>query len=77
MVFTIETLCEPLLLTTYIFYRMRQTKRAVLILEDGTTYEGQILVTTYPILGNYGVPPRREKDDVSEYYESTLIHPPS
>ena len=23
------------------------------------SYEGQILVTTYPILGNYGVPPRR------------------
>jgi carbamoyl-phosphate synthase small subunit len=86
---------------------MRETKRAVLILEDGTTfegksfgypastagevvfntamtgypesltdpsYEGQILVTTYPILGNYGVPPRREKDDVSEYYESDHIH---
>ena len=32
------------------------------------SYEGQILVTTYPILGNYGVPPCREKDDVSEYY---------
>ncbi len=86
---------------------MRQFKRAVLLLEDGTTfegksfgyeastagevvfntamtgypesltdpsYEGQILVTTYPILGNYGVPPRREKDDVSEYYESDKIH---
>ncbi|MDE5727366.1 MAG: glutamine-hydrolyzing carbamoyl-phosphate synthase small subunit [Duncaniella sp.] len=86
---------------------MRQIKRARLILEDGTTfegksfghesstagevvfntamtgypesltdpsYEGQILVTTYPILGNYGVPPRREKDDVSEYYESDHIH---
>ncbi len=38
------------------------------------SYEGQILVTTYPILGNYGVPPRREKDDVSEYYESDHIH---
>ena len=38
------------------------------------SYEGQILVTTYPILGNYGVPPRREKDDVSEYYESSRIH---
>ena len=25
------------------------------------SYEGQILVTTFPILGNYGVPPRREK----------------
>ena len=38
------------------------------------SYEGQILVTTFPILGNYGVPPRREKDDVSEYYESDHIH---
>jgi carbamoyl-phosphate synthase small subunit len=38
------------------------------------SYEGQILVTTYPILGNYGVPPRCEKDDVSEYYESDHIH---
>lgn len=38
------------------------------------SYEGQILVTTYPLLGNYGVPPRREKDDVSEYYESDHIH---
>lgn len=86
---------------------MQDPKRAVLTLEDGTTfegksfgydgstagevvfntamtgypesltdpsYEGQILVTTYPILGNYGVPPRREKDDVSEYYESDHIH---
>lgn len=87
---------------------MRESKRAVLTLEDGTSfegksfgydgstagevvfntamtgypesltdpsYEGQILVTTYPILGNYGVPPRRHKDDVSEYYESEHIHP--
>ncbi|MBP3535660.1 MAG: glutamine-hydrolyzing carbamoyl-phosphate synthase small subunit [Muribaculaceae bacterium] len=38
------------------------------------SYEGQILVTTYPILGNYGVPPRKEKDDVSQYYESDHIH---
>ncbi|MEE0978901.1 MAG: glutamine-hydrolyzing carbamoyl-phosphate synthase small subunit [Muribaculaceae bacterium] len=38
------------------------------------SYEGQILVTTYPILGNYGVPPCREKDDVSEFYESDHIH---
>lgn len=38
------------------------------------SYEGQILVTTYPILGNYGVPPRRSKDDVSQYYESDHIH---
>lgn len=38
------------------------------------SYEGQILVTTYPILGNYGVPPRQEKDDVSAFYESDHIH---
>lgn len=38
------------------------------------SYEGQILVTTYPILGNYGVPPQRSKDDVSEYLESDRIH---
>ena len=86
---------------------MRETKKAVLVLEDGTTfegksfgyeastsgevvfntamtgypesltdpsYEGQILVTTYPILGNYGVPPRRIDGDVSRYYESDHIH---
>jgi len=86
---------------------MRQTPRAVLMLEDGTTfegksmgypvstagevvfntamtgypesltdpsYEGQILVTTYPILGNYGVPPRGEKSGVSAHYESDHIH---
>ncbi len=86
---------------------MRQTPRAVLILEDGTTfegksmgypastagevvfntamtgypesltdpsYEGQILVTTYPILGNYGVPPRGEESGVSAHYESDHIH---
>lgn len=38
------------------------------------SYEGQILVTTYPILGNYGVPPRGEKDAVSKFYESDHIH---
>lgn len=86
---------------------MRESRRATLILEDGSrfegksfgyecstagevvfntamtgypesltdpSYEGQILVTTYPLLGNYGVPPRRDKDQVSEYYESDGIH---
>ena len=38
------------------------------------SYEGQILVTTYPILGNYGVPPRRNVNDVSQFYESESIH---
>lgn len=70
---------------------MRSPRKAYLLLEDGTlfegksfgyetpaagevvfntamtgypesltdpSYEGQILVTTYPILGNYGVPPK-------------------
>lgn len=36
--------------------------------------EGQILVTTYPILGNYGVPPLSDKNGISEYYESNNIH---
>ena len=86
---------------------MRSPRKAYLLLEDGTlfegksfgyeapaagevvfntamtgypesltdpSYEGQILVTTYPILGNYGVPPETEKDDVSEYLESSKIH---
>lgn len=40
------------------------------------SYEGQILVTTYPLLGNYGVPPSEVKDTqgVAEYFESERIH---
>jgi len=40
------------------------------------SYEGQILVTTYPILGNYGVPSDEVKssEDVAEYFESSKIH---
>ena len=40
------------------------------------SYEGQILVTTYPILGNYGVPDGevRSEDSVIEYFESSRIH---
>ena len=86
---------------------MRETKKAILTLEDGTifegksfgyekpcagevvfstamtgypesltdpSYSGQILVTTYPILGNYGVPANELKNGVNEYYESEKIH---
>lgn len=88
---------------------MSKTKKAILILEDGTrfeglsfgfqhpcagevvfntamtgypesltdpSYEGQILVTTYPLLGNYGVPSSEVKDSqgVAEYFESERIH---
>lgn len=40
------------------------------------SYEGQILVTTYPILGNYGVPSNDiiGNDNVEEYFESSRIH---
>lgn len=40
------------------------------------SYEGQILVTTYPILGNYGVPSKtiKSKENVSDYFESSHIH---
>lgn len=52
------------------------------------SYEGQILVTTYPLLGNYGVPKRQssEKTDIPEcpgasaenkldpHFESSRIH---
>lgn len=42
------------------------------------SYEGQILVITYPLVGNYGVPDRDLKDDVVEllpkYFESNRIH---
>ena len=86
---------------------MRETKKAILELEDGTvfegkffgyekacsgevvfntamtgypesltdpSYEGQILVTTFPLIGNYGVPPQNEEDGMANYFESERIH---
>lgn len=86
---------------------MRQTKKALLTLEDGTifegqsfgfekpcagevvfstamtgypesltdpSYSGQILVTTYPIIGNYGVPPRNGDANMCAHFESEKIH---
>ncbi|MDE6468595.1 MAG: carbamoyl-phosphate synthase (glutamine-hydrolyzing) small subunit, partial [Muribaculaceae bacterium] len=38
------------------------------------SYEGQILVTTFPQLGNYGVPPAGGSDTLDGYYESSRIH---
>lgn len=90
-------------------FHMPELKKASLILEDGSrfegysfgylssasgevvfntamtgypesltdpSYEGQILVTTYPILGNYGVPSAEIKTEanVSDYFESSKIH---
>lgn len=39
------------------------------------SYEGQILVTTFPLLGNYGVPPQDDAaNTLSRYYEGDRIH---
>ncbi len=38
------------------------------------SYKGQILVSTYPLIGNYGVPAAFEKDGLHAYYESNRIH---
>lgn len=86
---------------------MQTTKKASLILDDGTvfvgksfgyekpvagevvfntammgypesltdpSYSGQILVTTYPLVGNYGVPRREEENGLSRFHESEQIH---
>ncbi|MDH5596903.1 MAG: glutamine-hydrolyzing carbamoyl-phosphate synthase small subunit, partial [Candidatus Peregrinibacteria bacterium] len=38
------------------------------------SYRGQILVMTYPMIGNYGVPTEGEAEGVSKMLESTKIH---
>lgn len=42
------------------------------------SYEGQILVITFPLVGNYGVPDRKLMDEYVEglprYFESNRIH---
>lgn len=42
------------------------------------SYRGQILVITFPLVGNYGVPSRATMDDllqdVPAYFESRMIH---
>ena len=86
--------------------KTKDTSRAVLVLEDGSTfvgygfgapkkvsgeivfstsmvgypesltdpsYKGQILTFTYPLVGNYGVPPYDNKNAVLKYFESDDI----
>lgn len=86
---------------------MNNLKKAVLLLEDGTKYEGwsfgsdnsmagevvfntamtgytesltdpsykgQILVATYPMTGNYGIPGDQKTDNIPDFYESDRIH---
>jgi len=38
------------------------------------SYRGQILVFTYPLIGNYGVPDGRKLDDLLVHFESGQIH---
>jgi carbamoyl-phosphate synthase small subunit len=38
------------------------------------SYKGQILVSTYPLIGNYGVPAACEDEGLHTYYESGYIH---
>lgn len=38
------------------------------------SYRGQILVMTYPIIGNYGVPADTSKNGISDFFESEKIH---
>ncbi len=38
------------------------------------SYKGQILVPTYPMIGNYGVPCDTEQDGIFSHFESHKIH---
>ena len=38
------------------------------------SYSGQILVLTFPLIGNYGVPPMDMEDGLLKYFESNKIH---
>jgi len=38
------------------------------------SYKGQILVLTYPLIGNYGVPGKMISEHLSKYFESDRVH---
>ncbi|MDO8481215.1 MAG: glutamine-hydrolyzing carbamoyl-phosphate synthase small subunit [Nanoarchaeota archaeon] len=38
------------------------------------SYAGQILVLTYPLVGNYGVPPHDVENGLLKFFESSKIH---
>lgn len=38
------------------------------------SYRGQILIETYPLIGNYGVPSDARNNGLSKYFESDMIH---
>lgn len=38
------------------------------------SYKGQILVLTYPIVGNYGVPVKVKENNLDKFFESSSLH---
>jgi carbamoyl-phosphate synthase small subunit len=38
------------------------------------SYQGQILVLTYPLIGNYGAPGKKMENNLLKFYESSSIH---
>jgi carbamoyl-phosphate synthase small subunit len=38
------------------------------------SYKGQILVLTYPLIGNYGVPGNEKENDMHKFFESYALH---
>jgi carbamoyl-phosphate synthase small subunit len=38
------------------------------------SYKGQILVLTYPLIGNYGVPGEMKEDELYRFFESYALH---
>jgi len=38
------------------------------------SYKGQLLVLTYPIVGNYGVPREEAENDLHKFFESDQLH---
>ncbi len=38
------------------------------------SYKGQILVSTFPLVGNYGVPPKTKENGLPLFFESEQIH---
>jgi carbamoyl-phosphate synthase small subunit len=38
------------------------------------SYKGQILVLTYPLIGNYGIPGKDQENDLNKFFESYALH---
>lgn len=38
------------------------------------SYKGQILVLTYPLVGNYGVPSEESDNELFKFFESNMLH---